>query len=52
MVKYAKDAYLNQYNRIAFDVFTEYTQEIENMKASDEWDELEDFEQMELNTTC
>jgi len=49
VVKYAKDAYLNQYNGFAFDVFTEYTQEIVNMKASGEWVKLEDFEQMELS---
>ncbi len=49
VVKQAKDAYLNIYNGYTNDVFSKYTQRIEDLKNSDEWAELSEEIQMELN---
>ena len=49
VVKHAKDAYLNIYNGFTHNIFSEYTQRIEALKASEEWDELDDELKMELN---
>lgn len=48
VVKHAKDAYLNLYNGYTYTIFSEYAQQIEDLKTSDEWEELTDEEKMEL----
>ena len=48
VVKHAKDAYLNIYNGFTYGIFSEYIQRIANLKASDEWEELDDELKMEL----
>jgi len=49
VVKHAKDAYLNVYNGFTHNIFSEYTQRITDLKASEEWEELDDEAKMELN---
>ena len=49
VVKQAKDAYLNVNNGFTYNIFSEYTQHIEDLKASNEWASLDDATKMELN---
>ncbi|MDR0798948.1 MAG: T9SS type A sorting domain-containing protein [Dysgonamonadaceae bacterium] len=51
VVKHAKDAYLNIYNGYTYNIFSEYTQSIADLKASDEWNELSNEAKMELNNS-
>jgi len=49
VVKHAKDAYLNINNGFTYNIFSQYTQRIEDLKASAEWEGLDDATKMELN---
>ena len=42
VVKHAKDAYQNLYTGFVFNIFSEYLQYIEEMKASEEWAQMEE----------
>jgi len=49
VVKHAKDAYLNIRPGFTYNIFSQYTKRIEDLKASAEWGSLDDATKMELN---